>query len=72
MPGHHPAHLNTRPAHDRQPRAAGGADKQPNWLPAPAGGPFSLTVRIYWPAVGARRHLQALAGETSVRSRGKE
>lgn len=26
-----------------------GEEKQPNWLPAPASGPFSLTVRIYWP-----------------------
>ena len=26
-----------------------GAHKEANWLPAPARGPFSLTVRIYWP-----------------------
>jgi hypothetical protein len=26
-----------------------GADKEANWLPAPASGPFSLTVRNYWP-----------------------
>jgi hypothetical protein len=26
-----------------------GADKEANWLPAPASGPFSLTVRDYWP-----------------------
>jgi hypothetical protein len=26
-----------------------GADKETNWLPAPASGPFSLTVRNYWP-----------------------
>jgi hypothetical protein len=26
-----------------------GADKEPNWLPAPASGPFNLTVRDYWP-----------------------
>lgn len=24
-------------------------DKTSNWLPAPASGPFNLTVRIYWP-----------------------
>jgi len=26
-----------------------GADKEANWLPAPARGPFNLTVRDYWP-----------------------
>jgi hypothetical protein len=26
-----------------------GADKEANWLPAPASGPFSLTVRNFWP-----------------------
>ena len=26
-----------------------GADKEANWLPAPASGAFSLTVRDYWP-----------------------
>jgi hypothetical protein len=25
------------------------AGKEANWLPAPANGPFSLTVRNYWP-----------------------
>ena len=27
-----------------------GEKEEANWLPAPASGPFSLTVRIYWPA----------------------
>ena len=30
-----------------------GADKEANWLPAPASGPFSLTVRIFWPKEAA-------------------
>ena len=29
--------------------ASPGEKKGSNWLPAPASGPFSLTVRIYWP-----------------------
>ena len=30
-----------------------GAGKETNWLPAPVSGPFSLTVRIYWPTQAA-------------------
>ena len=30
-------------------QASPPAREESNWLPAPASGPFSLTVRIYWP-----------------------
>ncbi|QGZ58566.1 DUF1254 domain-containing protein [Paraburkholderia acidiphila] len=30
-----------------------GADKEANWLPAPAGAPFSLMLRNYWPTGAA-------------------
>jgi hypothetical protein len=26
-----------------------GRDKEPNWLPAPAKGPFTMNLRLYWP-----------------------
>lgn len=29
--------------------ASPGEKKESNWLPAPASGPFNITVRIYWP-----------------------
>nr|WP_222859009.1 DUF1254 domain-containing protein [Paraburkholderia phenoliruptrix] len=29
-----------------------GADRETNWLPAPAGAPFSLYLRAYWPKTG--------------------
>jgi hypothetical protein len=32
--------------------ASPGADKESNWLPAPAQEPFSLYIRAYWPAGG--------------------
>jgi DNA sulfur modification protein DndE len=50
-----------------------GADKEPNWLPAPAAGPFSLTVRIYWPADEVLDGTYKLPPVTSIgESRGKE
>ena len=30
-----------------------GEEKETNWLPAPASGPFSITVRLYWPTDAA-------------------
>lgn len=30
-----------------------GKDKEPNWLPAPNNGPFSVVMRLYWPKAEA-------------------
>jgi len=30
-------------------RQSPGPDKEANWLPSPADGAFSMTMRIYWP-----------------------
>ena len=30
-------------------RETPGKDKEPNWLPAPASGPFTMNMRLYWP-----------------------
>ena len=48
MPGHHPGDLTIGPAMTASYTLPGRA-REPKWLPAPAGGPFSRTARIYWP-----------------------
>jgi hypothetical protein len=30
-------------------RESPGKDKESNWLPAPASGPFTMNLRLYWP-----------------------
>jgi hypothetical protein len=30
-------------------RESPGRDKESNWLPAPASGPFTMNMRLYWP-----------------------
>ncbi len=32
-------------------RESPGKDKESNWLPAPASGPFTMNLRLYWPAL---------------------
>lgn len=34
-------------------RESPGKDKEANWLPTPAEGPFSMNLRLYWPAAEA-------------------
>ena len=48
--------------------ASPGEQKEPNWLPAPAHGPFSLTVRIYWPTDAALNGTYKLPPVRNVQS----
>jgi hypothetical protein len=34
-------------------RESPGADLESNWLPAPASGPFTMNLRLYWPGPAA-------------------
>ena len=43
-----------------------GEKKESNWLPAPATGPFSLTVRIYWPTDAVLDGIYTLPPVTKV------
>ena len=40
-------------------RKSPGMDKETNWLPTPAGGPFTLTLRLYWPKPEALKGIWA-------------
>ena len=35
-------------------RESPGRDKESNWLPAPASGPFTMNLRLYWPKAEIR------------------
>jgi hypothetical protein len=35
-------------------RESPGRDKESNWLPAPASGPFTMNLRLYWPKAEVR------------------
>jgi hypothetical protein len=39
-----------------------GSDKEANWLPTPASGPFNLVTRIFWPEQSALDHTWKMPG----------
>ena len=43
-----------------------GADKESNWLPAPASGTFNLVTRIFWPEQSALDHTWKMPGVRRV------
>jgi hypothetical protein len=43
-----------------------GPDKESNWLPAPASGPFNLVTRIFWPEAVALNHSWTMPGVKKV------
>ena len=44
-----------------------GADKESNWLPAPASGPFNLVTRIFWPEETVLNHTWQMPGVKKVK-----
>lgn len=44
-----------------------GADKEPNWLPAPIDGTFNVVVRIFWPEQSALDHTWKMLGVKVVK-----
>ena len=43
-----------------------GADKESNWLPAPASGTFNLVTRIFWPETSVLDHSWLMPGVKKV------
>jgi hypothetical protein len=43
-----------------------GADKEANWLPAPASAPFNLVTRIFWPEQSALDHSWSMPGVKKI------
>ena len=63
-----PLHYNTDGSLDLYiQKESPGGDKEANWLPAPASGPFNLVVRIFWPKDAALNGAWKLPGVKTAR-----